>query len=65
MMDAQTVPGTDTDPDHNVLVPKIYTKLKKTINFQKGGKIQARIWSSYRFNDSKCKVFWKKNLVLL
>ena len=30
------MPGTDTDPDHNVLVAKIYTKLKKTIKFQKG-----------------------------
>ena len=29
---------TDIDPNHIVLVAKIYTKLKKTIKFQKGGK---------------------------
>jgi hypothetical protein len=35
MKEAQTMPGTDIDRDHNVLVAKIYTKLKKTIKFQK------------------------------
>jgi len=31
------MPGTDTDSDHNLLVTKIYTKLKKTTKFQSGG----------------------------
>jgi hypothetical protein len=37
MKEAQTMPGTDIDSDHNVLLAKIYTKLKKVIKFQRGG----------------------------
>jgi len=38
MMEAQTMPGADIDSDHNMLVVKIYIKLKETIKFHKGGK---------------------------
>jgi hypothetical protein len=31
----QTLPGADNDSDHNLLVAKICTKLKKIIRFQK------------------------------
>ena len=33
--DVQTLPGADFDYDHNLLVAKICTKLKKIIRFQK------------------------------
>jgi hypothetical protein len=33
--DVQTLPGADIDSDHNLLVAKICTKLKKIIRFQK------------------------------
>jgi endonuclease/exonuclease/phosphatase family metal-dependent hydrolase len=33
--DVQTLPGADTDSDHNLLVAKICTKLEKIIRFQK------------------------------
>jgi hypothetical protein len=33
--DVQTLPGADTDSDHNVLVAKFRTRLKKIIRFQK------------------------------
>ena len=35
MKDVQTLPGADTDSDHNLLVAKICTRLKKIIRFQK------------------------------
>jgi hypothetical protein len=35
MKDVQTLPGAVIDPDHNLLVAKICTKLKKVIRFQK------------------------------
>jgi hypothetical protein len=35
MKDVQTLPGAVTDPDHNLLVAKICTRLKKIIRFQK------------------------------
>ena len=31
----QTLPGADTDSDHNLLVDKVRTRLKKIIRFQK------------------------------
>ena len=31
----QTLPGADIDSDHNLLVAKICTRLKKSIRFQK------------------------------
>jgi hypothetical protein len=31
----QTLPGADIDSDHNLLVAKICTRLKKIISFQK------------------------------
>jgi len=34
--DVQAVRGADTDPDHNLLVRNICTKLKKIMKFQKG-----------------------------
>ena len=33
--DVQTLPGADIDSDHNLLVDKICTRLKKIIRFQK------------------------------
>jgi len=33
--DVQTMPGADIDSDHNLLVAKICTRLKKVIRFQK------------------------------
>jgi hypothetical protein len=33
--DVQTLPGADIDSDHNLLVAKICTRLKKIITFQK------------------------------
>ena len=33
--EVQTLPGADTDCDHNLLVAKICTRLKKIIRFQK------------------------------
>jgi hypothetical protein len=33
--DVKTMPGADTDPEHNLLVAKICTRLKKIIKFQK------------------------------
>ena len=33
--DVQTLPGADIDSDHDLLVAKICTKLKKFIRFQK------------------------------
>ena len=35
LKDVQTLPGADIDSDHNVLVAKICTRLKKIIRFQK------------------------------
>ena len=35
MKDVQTLPGADIDSDHNLLVAKIHTRLKKMIRFQK------------------------------
>ena len=33
--DVQTLPGADIDSDHNLLVAKVHTRLKKIIRFQK------------------------------
>ena len=33
--DVQTLPGADIDSDHNLLVAKIHTRLKKILRFQK------------------------------
>ena len=35
MKDVQTLPGADIDSDHNLLVAKFRTRLKKIIRFQK------------------------------
>jgi hypothetical protein len=59
MKDAQTLPGADTDPDHNLLVAKMCTKLKKIAKYQKEN--QGRIWRSYMVNDKTCKVLKKVN----
>ena len=32
--DVQTLPGADIDSDHNLLVAKFRTRLKKTVRFQ-------------------------------
>jgi hypothetical protein len=36
MKDLQTLPGADIDFDHNLLVAKICTRLKKIVKIQKG-----------------------------
>jgi hypothetical protein len=36
MKNEQTMPGADIDSDHNLLVVKICTGLKKIVKFQKG-----------------------------
>jgi len=36
MKDVQTLPGADIDFDHNLLVAKICTRLKKIVKIQKG-----------------------------
>ena len=33
--DVQTLPGADIDSDHNLLVAKVLTRLKKSVRFQK------------------------------
>jgi len=33
--DVQTLPGADTESDHNLLIAKVRTRLKKIIRFQK------------------------------
>jgi hypothetical protein len=38
MKDVRAMRGADTDPDYNLLVGNICTKLKKIVKFQKGGK---------------------------
>ena len=35
MKNVQTLPGEDNDSDHNLLVAKVRTRLKKIIRFQK------------------------------
>ena len=35
MKDVQTLPGADIDSEHNLLIAKNYTRLKKIIRFQK------------------------------
>ena len=35
LKDVQTLPGADIDSDHNLLVAKVRTRLKKIIRFQK------------------------------
>ena len=34
LKDVQTLPGADIDSDHNLLVAKVHTRLKKIIRFQ-------------------------------
>jgi hypothetical protein len=43
--DVQTLPGADIDSDHNLLVAKICTRLKKIIRFQKED--HNGIWRNY------------------
>jgi hypothetical protein len=47
----QTLPGADIDSDHNLLVAKICTILKKIVRFHKRN--QDGIWRSYMFNNRK------------
>ena len=52
--DVQTLPGADIDFDHNLLVAKICTRLKKIIRFQK----RRPQWDleNYVLNDKACKM---------
>jgi hypothetical protein len=54
MKETQTMPGTDTDSDHNVLVAKIHTKLKKTTKFQGGG--GGTMWDLEKLQDQRQRV---------
>jgi len=52
--DVQTMPGADIDSDHNLLVAKFCTRLKKIIRFQKEG--HSGIWRNNMFNDKECRI---------
>jgi exonuclease III len=49
--DVQTLPGADIDSDHNLLVAKICTRLKKIIGFKSEN--PDGIWRSYMLSDRK------------
>jgi hypothetical protein len=49
--DVQTLPGANIDSDHNLLVAKFCTRLKKIIRFTSEN--QDGIWRSYMLNDRK------------
>jgi hypothetical protein len=57
----QTQPGADIDSDHNLLVAKICTRLKRIIRFQK----RKPVWDLEKLPGSttKCKNLWKKNFM--
>jgi len=59
----QTLPGADIDSDHNLLVAKVLTRLKKIIRFQRAD-IDG-IWRSCNLEDKACRILWKRNLVQL
>jgi len=52
--DVQTLPGADTDSDHNLVVAKVRTRLKKIIRSQKG----RRRWDleKYMIKDIECRI---------
>jgi hypothetical protein len=52
--DVQIMPSADTLFDRDLLVAKIYTRLKKIIKFQK--RKTGGIWRSYVLNDIACKI---------
>jgi hypothetical protein len=47
-----TQPGADTDPDHNLLVAKICTRLKRIIRFQKS----KPVWDLEKLQAQRQKV---------
>jgi len=49
--DVQTLNGADIDSDHNLLVAKVLTRLKKIIRFQRSD--LDGIWRSYMLKDKK------------
>jgi hypothetical protein len=51
--DVHTLPGADIDSDHNLLVAKIGTRLKKVIRFQRED--QDGVWRNYILNDKECR----------
>jgi len=50
-----TMAGADIDSDHNLLVAKVSTSLKKIIRFQRAG--LEGIWRSYMQKDKECRKF--------
>ena len=54
VQDVKTLPGAGIDSDHNLLVVKICTRLKKIIRFQKG--IPQVHWRNYMLNDKECRI---------
>jgi hypothetical protein len=54
--DVQTEPGADIDSDHNLLVAKMCTRLKRIIRVQK----RKPVWD---LDDRECKNLWRKNSV--
>jgi len=53
-MDVQTLPGADIDSDHNLLVAKICTILKKNIISKRED--HNGIWKNYMLNDKECRI---------
>jgi hypothetical protein len=53
--DVQTLPGADTDSDHNLLIAKVRTKLKKIIRFQRS----RPTWDVEKLygERKKCRIF--------
>jgi hypothetical protein len=52
------MPSADTVVHHDLLVAKIYNRLKKITKFQK--RKPGGIWRSYMLNDIACKILYKK-----
>jgi len=52
--DVQTLPGADTDSDHNLLDAKVRTRLKKIIRFKRAD--LDGIWRSYMLKDKECRI---------
>jgi len=52
--EVQTLPGADIDSDHNLLVAKLRTRLKKIIRFRKSR--PRWDWRSYMLKDKECRI---------
>jgi len=52
--DVQTLHGADIDSDHNLLVARICTSLKKIIRFQIED--HSEVWRNYMLSDKECRI---------